>query len=110
MRKKEGLTRWGVVYKYPLTVLRYMWCEVLMMALSAVFFVNFVGLILVRWRYYRQLAWLVLPWAYTISSICLVKQVEPRNVVAIFVVQTVALAMTIVLLSDRRRKAMSLGA
>jgi 4-amino-4-deoxy-L-arabinose transferase-like glycosyltransferase len=110
MREKEGLTHWGVVRKYPFTVLRYMWCEVLMAALSAAFFVNFVGLILVRWRYYRQLVWLVLPWAYTVSSICLTAPVYPRYVVAILVVQTVALAMTIVLLSDRRRKAMSIGA
>jgi 4-amino-4-deoxy-L-arabinose transferase-like glycosyltransferase len=102
INQKEGLTRWGVVYKYPLIVLRYMWREVLMMILSALLLLNFVGLVLVRWRDYRQLAWLVLPWAYTVSLICLTAPVYPRYVVAILIVQTVALAMTIVLLSDRR--------
>ena len=102
--RQEGLTRWGVIAKYPGTVIRVFWREMTMVVVSAILLLAFVAANVARWRQWREQVWLVLPWAYVIAGICLTKQVDPRNVSSNLVVAAVALGMVVVWFVDPRRR------
>jgi 4-amino-4-deoxy-L-arabinose transferase-like glycosyltransferase len=104
LRKEENLSRWQVLWKYPGKVLQNMWLELLMALLSLALLLSMPAAAICHRRQWRLLAWILLPWAYVVASIVLVKQVEPRNVATVLVVQTVALAAVIVHRLDRRKK------
>lgn len=106
---EEGLTRWGVLQKYPGQVLKYMWPQLIMLTISGVLSLSLIGVVTVRWRHWRQSAWLLLPWSYTVSTISLLKSIEPRNMAPTLIVQCVALAVVIVLILNRRRKSVDSG-
>lgn len=102
-RREEGLSHWGVVRKYPGLVIRVYWFSVLMIGLSSVLLLGLVHSSIAHRREWRKMAWLVLPWAYTVGSISLVKQIESRNVSPILVVQVVALALMLTHIIDAWR-------
>lgn len=94
-RIEEGLTRWGVLRKYPFTVLKFMWPQFAMLAYSAVLTLCLFYVVVRRRREWRRLAWLVLPWLYPVVTICLLKAVEPRNLGSTLPVLMVAAAVVI---------------
>jgi putative flippase GtrA len=95
LRYEEGLSNWGIVRKYPLRFVQLMWPEALMVLLSGILALNLAGLILVRRRDWRLLAWLILPWGYHATSVSLLKNVEPQNMLPALVVQSVGLGYTL---------------
>lgn len=102
-RTEEGLTRWGVLRKYPFRVLEYMWPQMTMLAYSATLTLCLLGVSLLRWRDWRRSAWLLLPWSYTVLSMSLFKGIEPRNVAPTLITSLAAVAVVIQSLLDRRR-------
>ncbi len=100
-RVEEGLTRWGVVKKYPLTVLRYMWPQFAMLAYSGMLTLCVAAAIILRFREWRGLVWIVLPWAYPIVTITLFKAVEPRNMAPTLVPALTAAAIVLWTAWDR---------
>ena len=100
-RIEEGLTRWGVLKKYPLTVLRYMWPQFAMLAYSGTLTLCVVGVVILRFRDWRRLAWIALPWAYPIVTITLFKAVEPRNLAPTLVPALTAAALACWMIADR---------
>jgi hypothetical protein len=102
-RVKEGLPLWRAIPKYPGLFLRDKWSEILITLMTLALLCGLVGSVFVLWRRWNLLAWLLLPWGYFVTTICLTKQVEARNISAIIAVQTVALAVLIVALRDRRQ-------
>ncbi|MCB9850921.1 MAG: glycosyltransferase family 39 protein [Phycisphaerales bacterium] len=102
--RTEGLSRWAVIRKYPVKVLRYLWLPISMAGLSLVLLIALFVACLLNRRALGRAMWLLLPWAYTVGSMCVVKQIEPRNVAPVLVVQTVALAFVLVYWRDRRTR------
>lgn len=93
LRLKEGLSRWGVLRHYPGLVFREMWFEMLMGIVSTILLAAMV-ICTIRYRsQWRLMAWLVLPWLATVIAVCLVKQVEPRNLAATLPVLAAAFAV-----------------
>lgn len=103
-RIEEGLSKWQVIRKYPLAFVKARWGELCLFAVSGVLFVGLIVGIAVTVRDWRRCLWLILPWAYPVCSICLIKQVEARNVSSILAVQSVALAIVLVWSRDRRQR------
>jgi len=95
VRIEEGLGHSEAIRKYPLRVMKAFWREMIMLGISAVLLTALVGVAAARWRDWRRSAWFVLPWGYAIGTICLIKQVEPRNVSPALVPQSLALALAI---------------
>lgn len=91
--REEGLSRWGVLRKYPGRVLRYMWPQLVMLAISAVLTFSLIAVLVIHRHHWRQYTWLLLPWVYTVGTMSLVKAHEPRNIAPVLVVQVVALAI-----------------
>jgi len=90
---EEGLSRWGVLSKYPGQFVKYMWKYLVMAAVSGTLTLLLIGVVIARWRDWRRMIWLLLPWGYTVGMMSLVKQIEPRNVVSILVVECVAIGV-----------------
>lgn len=103
--QKEGLSRWGVVRKYPMKVVARFGPRLIMLGLSGLLTLNLFWVLVAMRRRWRQMAWLLVPWLYVVGTMVLLKFVEPRNVSGVLVVQTVALALTAIALVDRRRRA-----
>lgn len=101
LQAAERLTKWQFVERYPLLVLRNRGFEIAMMGLSAVLLVIMLISVVVMKSSWHKMAWLIIPWIATISSISIVKQIESRNVSTILVVQSVAVAIVIVALLRR---------
>ena len=98
--KAEGLSYSQVYKKYPFKVLRYKGPQLVTMAISPVLLLALLGVSLFRWRQWRALLWLFLPWAYTLSTVVLFRAVLSRYLTPILVVETVALAVSIVTLTE----------
>ena len=98
----EGLTKWGFVRKYPWKVLRHRGIEIAMAAVSALLLFSMPASILLLRRDWQSIAWLVIPWLVTIVSMCLVKNIESRNISPVLVVHSVAAAIVITALFSRQ--------
>jgi hypothetical protein len=101
---EEGLTRWQAVRKYPGTIVAVYWSTLLMTGFSLVLTLSFLGAWLYHWRQFRTFAWLLIPWAYVIGTICLLKMISPKNVSATMVFDVIALAWLMVSLAEARRR------
>lgn len=104
-REREGLTRWGVVMKYPGAALEHKGAAALMVMLSALLVVAMLTAAVIERRRWRRVMWLVLPWLFVIAVMSMVKQVEARNVAGTRVVQAAAAGVVIEHLIARRRGA-----
>jgi 4-amino-4-deoxy-L-arabinose transferase-like glycosyltransferase len=102
LRAEQGLSRWQVIAKYPRKTIEHYWVEVLTAGISAVLLCALLGLSGVQWRQWRRNAWLFLPWAHMVTTICLLKSVEPRNLAPVLVVQAIALGAVIAGVINRR--------
>jgi 4-amino-4-deoxy-L-arabinose transferase-like glycosyltransferase len=100
-REDEGLSYWGVIRRYPGVVLRNYWLPLSMSAVSGILTLSLLVVAIARRRDWRYVLWLLFPWAYIVGSMCMVKQIEPRNVSPVLVVQAVALAVVMASLADR---------
>jgi hypothetical protein len=96
LRRKTGLSNWGVVQAYPGTFLRLMWPEIAMIGLSGLLSANLVALLWWERHRWRTLTWLLLPWAYHVGSLSMVKYIEPQNIAVVLGVQSVGLGLTLV--------------
>jgi 4-amino-4-deoxy-L-arabinose transferase-like glycosyltransferase len=94
-RQREGLTRWGVVMKHPVAVLKHKGPAMLTAILSGLLVMAMLTTAVVERRRWRQVTWLVLPWLFVIAVMSLVKQVEPRNVAGTLVVLASAAGVAI---------------
>ena len=94
-RQREGLTRLGVVMKHPDMVLKHKGPALLMATLSALLAVAMLAAAVIKRRRWRQATWLVLPWLFVIAALSVVKQIEPRNVVGLVVLQASAAGVVI---------------
>jgi 4-amino-4-deoxy-L-arabinose transferase-like glycosyltransferase len=104
VRIREGLTKWGVVRKYPIQVLKHLWREIIMLVISGMLTLSLLMTIVFGWARWSRAVWLLLPWAYTVSTICMIKVVDPRNISAVLIVQTVAMAVMLIRFRDRRQE------
>jgi 4-amino-4-deoxy-L-arabinose transferase-like glycosyltransferase len=100
LRRKEGLTRWGAVLKYPGLVFKNMWFLALMGLLSLALMLGLLMAAVVYRSEWRKMAWLVVPWLLTISALSFAKEIEPRNVSPIVVPEAACMA----LLATRMRR------
>lgn len=100
---EEGLTRWGVIRKYPGKVVKYMGPQLAMSAVSALLTLSLLVTLVVFRREWRRVAWLVIPWGYTVGTVVLIKSIEPRNMAPPLFVQTVALAIVVTYVVHRWR-------
>lgn len=104
-RQREGLTRWGVVMKYPGMVLTHKGPAMLTAMLSGLLVVAMLAAVVIERRRWRQMMWLVLPWLFVIVVISLVKQIEPRNVAGTLIVLTAAAGVVVEhFIASRQRK------
>jgi hypothetical protein len=109
LRQQTGLSNWGVVRTYPGAFFRLMWPELAMIALSGLLAANLLGLLAWARRRWRELSWLLLPWAYHVGSLSLVKYIEPQNVAVVLGVQSVGLGLTLAEGVPRLRAALRHG-
>ena len=95
IQRTEGLTKLGVLIKYPLDVLRHRAVDLLMGGISLFLLVmTFVAMWLER-RNWPSIIWLISPLVVTVVSMSLIKQIEARNMSVILVVQVIALALVV---------------
>jgi 4-amino-4-deoxy-L-arabinose transferase-like glycosyltransferase len=94
LRQETGLSNWGIVRAYPGAFVATMWPEILVLGLSGGLALNLLLVLYWKRSEWRILSWLVVPWAYHVASIALIKYVEPQNMAPLLVVQSVALGMT----------------
>ena len=95
IQKKEGLTRWGVMLKYPRLVFTNLWPLVLMAMLSFVLLVGMLTAVVLYRRDWDRIAWIVIPWLITVSALSFAKQIEPRNLSTIIVPEVAAVALLV---------------
>lgn len=100
-RTSEGLTRWGVIKKYPFRVLKYLWPQISMLGYSALLTLCFAATLIINRKRIDRVAWIFMPWFYTVGSICLVKAIEPRNLAPTLVPAVTALGFMAVWLRIR---------
>ena len=110
IRDTEGLTKWGVVQKYPLEVIKYRGFEIAMAFVSLLLLLSMIAAVFIHRRNWRVMGWLIIPWLLTIVSMCLVKQIEARNVSSILVMQVVTVAIVLTALVETRRQRRRSGA
>lgn len=109
-KTSEGLTRWGVVKKYPLRVLKYMWPQVAMLGYSAMLTLCVFFAVVTNLRELGRAAWVFMPWFYTVASISLFKGIEARNLAPTIVPAVVAMAYVGVTYAARFRDGKPEGA
>jgi 4-amino-4-deoxy-L-arabinose transferase-like glycosyltransferase len=105
--RTREVSAWQIVSERPWHVLWHTMGRALSRACSFVLLAATVLCGVICWRRWRQVAWVILPWAYFIVSICLIKQVEARNMAAVMVYQVVALGLVVTWAIDRRRAKVS---
>jgi hypothetical protein len=89
---RHGLSIAEVCLRYPGVVLRNESANICLIGLSALLFLALVSAAVMLKSNFAICIWLVIPWASIIALMCLMKQVEPRNVSANLVVEFVAAA------------------
>ena len=95
MRLEGGLSALQCVRRYPGTILANYWVEMFMATCSAVLLVGIVALAFQRRYSGRAVVWLLVPWIFSMGTMVVVKQIEPRNVSGVLVVQSLALAVAL---------------
>lgn len=100
-RREEGLSRWGVLRKYPVQALKEYWSLLLMMTYSGLLLAAIIGAPVLKRRDWRTVLWIVFPWGYTVGTMVLIKQLEPRNLAPTLIVQMVAAAIVVHAAWDR---------
>jgi 4-amino-4-deoxy-L-arabinose transferase-like glycosyltransferase len=92
-RLNEGLTRWQTVWKYPRVAVRHELLKFVMAFSSALLLgVMLYSLFLYR-HALRLLTWLWVPWVVTTGTLCLLKQIEGRNLASNLVAEVAAAAL-----------------
>ncbi|MBN1346478.1 MAG: glycosyltransferase family 39 protein [Phycisphaerae bacterium] len=104
MRMEQNLSPLGVARKYPLKVLRIYWLPMAFAGLSLLMLAVLCYVAVLLRRQWRQLAWLLLPYVYTVGTMSLLKQIAPRQVSPTLIVQATALAVLLVVMVERRRR------